>query len=372
VKIVDVETIMLANPEVLDKSDGSQDTAVIRVTTDEGITGIGEADSSPWVIKAIIEAKTSHPICRGLKEMVIGEDPFDVARIWEKMYQGTLHYGRRGAAIHAMSGIDLALWDIMGKAVGKPVYKLLGACYRNEIRAYSSSLFGETIEETGRLARDFVDRGFTAVKFGWAPLGQDPDYDVALVKEIRKAVGPDVDVMIDAGLIWDYKTALQMAERFAEYNIFWLEEPLHPDDLDGYARLSDATKVRIAAGEQESSRFSFLDLMDRGKIDIVQVDVTRCGGLTEAMRIAHLAEDRHKPVVNHSFTTGINLAASLHFTAALKNAFILEYCESPSPMRRSITKQTFEAVDGIVKVPEEPGLGVDLDEDAVAKYRIGG
>ncbi len=369
-KIIDVETIMLANPEVLDKSDGSQDTAVIRVTTDEGITGIGEADSSPWVVNAIIEAKTSHPICRGLREMVIGEDPFDRERIWEKMYHGTLHYGRRGAAIHAMSGIDLALWDIMGKAVGKPVYQLLGACYRKEIRAYSSSLFGETLEETGRLARDMVANGFTAVKFGWAPLGQDSEYDEALVREIRTAVGPDIDVMIDAGFVWDLKTAIRMAKRFSEYNIFWLEEPLHPDDLDGYARLSESVDVRIAAGEQESSRFSFLDLMDRGRIDVVQVDVTRCGGLTEAMRIARLAEDRHKPVVNHSFTTGINLAASLHFTAALKNAFILEYCVSPSPMRRSLTKQRFEAVDGMVKIPEEPGLGVELDEEAVAKYRI--
>ncbi|MFC1542179.1 mandelate racemase/muconate lactonizing enzyme family protein, partial [Candidatus Latescibacterota bacterium] len=172
------------------------------------------------------------------------------------------------------------------------------------------------------------------------------------------------------GMIWDSKTALRRAKRFSDYNIYWLEEPLHPDDLDGYARLSNATEVRIAAGEQESSRFSFLDLMDRGKIDIVQVDVTRCGGLTEAMRIAQLAADRHKQIVNHSFTTNINLAASLHFSAALKNAFILEYCVSPSPMRRNLTKQKFEAVDGIVRVPEEPGLGVELDEEAIAKYRV--
>jgi len=369
-KIVDVETIMLANPDVLQRSDGSQDTAVILVRTDEGITGIGEADSSPWVIKAIIEAKTSHPICRGLKEIVIGEDPFEISRIWEKMYYGTLHYGRRGAALHAMSGIDLALWDIMGKATGKPVYQLLGACYRNEIRAYASSLFGESLKETGDMARNYVDQGFTAVKFGWEPLGKDPDNDVALVKEIRKAVGDDVDVMIDAGLVWDSKTALQMAKRFSEYNIYWLEEPLHPDDLDGYARLSQATDVRIAAGEQESSRYSFLDLMDRGKIDIVQVDVTRCGGLTEAMRIAQLAADRHRPIVNHSFTSGINLAASLHFSAALANAFILEYCVSQSPLRKKLTKQTFEAVNGMVKVPEEPGLGIELDEDTVARFRI--
>ncbi|MFC1694407.1 enolase C-terminal domain-like protein, partial [Candidatus Latescibacterota bacterium] len=141
-------------------------------------------------------------------------------------------------------------------------------------------------------------------------------------------------------------------------------------DLDGYAKLTRATEVRIAAGEQETSRYSFLDLMDRGQIDIVQVDVSRCGGLTEAMRIASLAKDRHRPVVNHSFTSGINLAASLHFTAALPNAFILEYCVSQSELHKSLTKQSFEVVDGIVKVPEEPGLGVELDIKTVERYHI--
>lgn len=369
-KIVDVETMILALPDILERTDGSQDTVVVRVTTDEGITGIGEVDSSPWIVKAVIEARKSHTLCRGLKEIVIGENPFHIAQIWEKMYQGSIYFGRRGAAIQAMSGIDIALWDILGKATGKPVYELLGACYRKEIRAYASSLFGDSVKDTGRMARNYIDQGFTAVKFGWEPLGKDPDTDVALVKEIRQAVGPDKDVMIDAGLVWDAKTALQMAKRFSEYNIYWLEEPLHPDDLDGYARLAQGTEVRIAAGEEESERHSFIDLMDCGQIDIVQVDVTRCGGLTEALRIAQLAHDRHKPVVNHSFKSGINLAASLHFLAAIPNAFIFEYCVSQSPLRQNLTKQKFEVTGGVVKVPEEPGLGVDLDETTISKYRI--
>lgn len=369
-KIVDVETMILALPEISEKCDGSQDTAVVRITTDEGISGIGEVDSSPWVAKAIIEAKQSHKICCGLKELIIGEDPSRIIQLWDKMYQGSIFFGRRGAAIQAMSGIDLALWDILGKAQGKPVYELLGACYRKEVRAYASSLFGETVKETGELAESFVKQGFTAVKFGWDPMGQDPETDVALVREIRSAVGKDVDILIDAGLVWDAKTALQRARQFSEYNIFWLEEPLHPDDLDGYARLSEGTDVRIAAGEEESSRLSFIELMDRGKIDIVQIDVTRCGGLTEAMRIAQLAADRHKPVVNHSFKTGINLAASLHFLAAVPNAFILEYCVSQSLLRKTLTKQKFEIVNGMAQVPQEPGLGIELDENVVKKYRI--
>jgi L-alanine-DL-glutamate epimerase-like enolase superfamily enzyme len=369
-KITDVEVMILSLPEIVERTDGSQDTAVVRVTTDEGITGIGEVDSSPWIVKAVIEARKSHTICRGLREIVLGEDPFQISRIWEKMYQGSLYFGRRGVAIQAMSGIDLALWDIMGKALKMPVWRLLGAGWRTEIRAYASSLFGETREETGRMAREYVDSGFTAVKFGWEPIGKDPEQDVALVREIRRAVGPAVDVMIDAGLVWDAKTAIRMAERFSEYHITWLEEPLHPDDLDGYARLSRATSVRIAAGEEESSRHSYIDLMDRGNIDVVQVDVTRCGGLTEAMRIAGLAADRHRPVVNHSFKSGINIAASLHFIAAVPNAFIFEYCASRSPLRQDLTRQKFEVVDGMVAIPQEPGLGVDLDDDIVTKYRV--
>lgn len=369
-KIVDVETIILALPEILERTDGSQDTVIVRVTTDEGIVGVGEVDSSPWVIKAIIEARKSHTICCGLKELVMGEDPFQISRIWEKMYQGSIYYGRRSAAIHAMSGIDLALWDLMGKATGRPVCEMLGACYRKEVRAYASSLFGESIKETGQMARDYIDQGFTAVKFGWEPIGQDPENDVALVKEIREAVGPRTDVMIDAGFAWDAKTAIQMAKRFSDYNIYWLEEPLHPDDLDGYARLTNGTDVRIAAGEEESSRLSYLDLMDRGCVDIVQVDVTRCGGLTEAIRIAQLAADRHRPVVNHSFKSGISIAASLHFLAAVPNAFILEYCVSQSPLRQNLTKQKFELEAGVVKVPDGPGLGVELDESVIAKYRV--
>ncbi|MBI3911084.1 MAG: mandelate racemase/muconate lactonizing enzyme family protein [Armatimonadetes bacterium] len=369
-KITDVEAIYLRLPVIEERCDGTQDTLVVRVHTDAGLTGVGEADSAPLVVRAIVEAPVSHTIQRGLRELLLGENPLEIERLWEKMYQGTLFFGRRAAAIQAMSGVDIALWDIAGKAYGQPAHRLLGGAYRQRVRAYASSLFGATPEETGRLAAGFRDQGFTAVKFGWAPMGQDEATDVALVREARRGAGRDMDVLIDAGCVWDSKTAIQRARRFQEYGIYWLEEPLHPDDLEGYARLATSVDVRIAAGEEESSRHSYVDLMDRGKIDVVQVDVTRCGGLTEARRIAWLAHDRHLPVVNHSFKTGINLAASLHFVATAPNGFILEYPITPSPLRDQLTREKFPVVDGYVTIPDAPGLGVTLDEETVSRYRV--
>ena len=370
-KIVDVEVIILALPDIKERTDGTQDTVIVRVSTDEGIVGYGEIDSSPWIVKAIIEAPPSHTLCRGLAEIVRGCDPFDVSELWERMYQGSIYYGRRGAAIQAMSGIDIALWDIIGKAEEKPVHKIFGGSFRSSVRAYASSLFGDSVKETGELARRYIDEGFSAVKFGWEPFGDDPVQDEALVREIRSAVGDSVDVMIDAGFAWDAKAALSMSKRLEGYNLYWIEEPLHPDNLDGYARLSEGSTIRIAAGEEESSRHSYIDLMDRGKIDIVQIDVTRCGGLTEAMRIAQLAQDRHKPVVNHSFKTGINISASLHLLAAIPNAFIFEYSVSDSPLRRKLTNEQFEIVDGKVSVPDAPGLGITINDDIINRYRVG-
>jgi L-alanine-DL-glutamate epimerase-like enolase superfamily enzyme len=269
-----------------------------------------------------------------------------------------------------MSGVDIALWDIAGQVAGRPIHAMLGASVHSQLRAYASSLWGPTPEATRELAARFRDEGFTAAKFGWAPMGPDEALDVALVRAARQGLGPGADLMVDAGCVWDVKTAVRRARRFAEENVFWLEEPLPPDDLEGYARLSAATEMRIAAGEEESGRHAYRDLMDRGRIDVVQVDVTRCGGLTEARRIAHLAADRNLPVVNHSFKTGINLAASLHWLASLPNAFILEYSVAPSPLRESLTRETFPVEDGRVAVPQAPGLGVTLDEEIVSRYRV--
>ncbi|MEO7143955.1 MAG: mandelate racemase/muconate lactonizing enzyme family protein, partial [Bryobacteraceae bacterium] len=300
----------------------------------------------------------------------IGEDPFETEKIWHKMYRGNIYGGRRGVGFHAMSGIDMALWDIKGKALGLPVWKLLGGGFHEKIRCYASSLFGPTPRETGELARRYSGKGFTAVKFGWDPMGRDEATDIALVHEARKGLGDAGDLMIDAGLAWDSKTALQRANAFAEERIFWLEEPLRPDDYEGYRRLAESTPVRIAAGEEESSRQSFIDLMDRGRIDVVQVDLTRCGGFTEAMKIAALAWDRGLPVANHGFTTYINVTAALHWLNSIPNALICEFvAEEETNLRECITKQKLRARDGYLDVPREPGLGIELDEEAIARFR---
>ncbi|MBI3667130.1 MAG: mandelate racemase/muconate lactonizing enzyme family protein [Acidobacteria bacterium] len=370
-KITNVEAIYLRLPQVKEQCDSGQDALIVKVSTDAGITGIGEVDSAPLAVKGAIEGPFSHTTASGLRELLIGEDPFQTEYLWYKMYRKNTYGGRRGVAIHAMSGIDMALWDIKGKALGQPIWRLLGGGFHRRIRPYASSLFGATPEETGERARRFLDRGFTAVKFGWDPMGRDEKTDIALVREARRGLGGDADLMIDAGLVWDAKTAIQRARAFSQYNIFWLEEPLLPDDYEGYRKLSEATEVRIAAGEEESNRLSFLELMDRGRIDIVQVDLTRVGGFTEAMKIASLAVDRGLPVVNHGFTTYINVAAALHFLNSIPNSFILEFVvEEGTTLRDRITRQKIVARDGYLDIPDAPGLGIDLDEDGVAQYRV--
>ncbi|MBL8175509.1 MAG: mandelate racemase/muconate lactonizing enzyme family protein [Bryobacterales bacterium] len=370
-KITKVEAMYLRLPAVKEQCDSGQDALIVRVETDAGITGLGEVDSAPMAVKGVIEGPYSHTITCGLGHLAVGEDPFATEKIWHKMYTANVYSGRRGIAIHAMSGIDMALWDIKGKALGMPVWKLLGGGFHSRIRCYASSLFGATPEATGELARRFRGRGFDAVKFGWHPMGQDERTDLALVREARRGLGDDADLMIDAGLVWDAKTALQRANAFAEQRIFWLEEPLRADDYEGYRKLSEAASVRIAAGEEESNRLSYLELMDRGRIDVVQVDLTRCGGFTEGMKIAALAQDRGLPVANHGFTTYINVMAALHWLNSIPNALICEFvAEEETNLREQITRQRVRARDGWLDIPQEPGLGIDLDEDAIRRYRV--
>ena len=370
-KITDVRAIHLSLPTIAKRSDGTQDALIVLVETDAGITGVGEVDSSPLAAKAAIEAPMSNSITSGLREVVVGHDPFEIERLWHAMYQASRYAGRRGLFVHAMSGIDLALWDILGKALELPVHTLLGGAFRRKVRAYASTLFGDSVAATADRARRVVDDGFTAVKFGWDPMGQDPNHDEALVAGIREAVGPDVDVLIDAGQCWDTKSAIGMARRFEKYDIYWLEEPLRPDNVEGYGELARATPLRIAAGEAESDRHSYQHLMDVGRIDVVQFDVTRTGGLTEAKKIAWAAYDRGRAVVNHSFTTDVNIAASLSLLAAIPEAPFLEYCVESSPIRDELVRNPYRAVDGYVSLRDDPGLGVEIDTDVLERFAVG-
>ncbi|MBI5800244.1 MAG: mandelate racemase/muconate lactonizing enzyme family protein [Verrucomicrobia bacterium] len=370
-KITNVEAIYVSQKVVRAQCDSGQDALIVKVSTDAGITGIGEVDSAPLAAKAVIEGPFSHTISTGLKHLLIGQDPFETERLWHQMYHRTIYSGRRGIGLHAMSGIDLALWDIKGKALGLPVWKLLGGGFQKQIRCYASSLFGATPKATGELAKRIRAKGFSAVKFGWAPMGTDAKTDVDLVRQARKGFGTDGDVMIDAGLVWDARTAIQRAKAFAEFGVFWLEEPLPPDDYEGYAKLTAASPVHIAAGEQESGRQSFLDLMDKGRVDIAQVDLTRCGGFTEAMKIASLAADRGLKVANHGFSTYINVHAALHWLNAIPNALIAEFVvQENTSLREFLTKGHVRMKDGHLPVPDAPGLGLELDEEQVRKHRV--
>lgn len=368
-KITDVEAIYLRPPTIEDRTDSSQDALLVRITTDEGLSGIGEVDSCPAVVKAIIEAPKSHTQVHGLRELLIGQDPLDTAVLWRRMYEGTLYYGRSGAVIQAMAGVDLALWDLKGKALRKPVYQLLGGAFQKRLPAYASHMFAFTPEETAALARESVANGFRAVKFGWEPFGRDPALDFAMVRSIRDAVGDSVEVMVDAGLAWDAKTALSRIALLEPFRIFWLEEPLLPDDLRGYRFVTAHSPVKIAAGEQECTVAGFLRLMDEARVDVVQIDVTRVG-LTQAVQVAALALERGLRVCNHNFTTGVNTAASLHFLAAAANALYLEYCVEKGELTRHLVKNTPPVIDGMVSVPEGPGLGVEIDWDLVERFAV--
>ncbi len=371
-KITEVEAIELRLPEseVLDKASGAQNSLIIKVHTDEGIVGLGEVDSSARVAKAVIEAPFSHTLVSGLGRVLIGMNPLDIRVINEKLYQASFYYGRRGVVVHAIGGIDIALWDIVGKYCNLPVYQLLGGAFYKKIRAYASILFGRDGDETCEIGKRWINRGFTAVKFGWAPMGQSEKMDLQLVEGARRGVGDENDVLIDAGCCWDTMTAIRRAKQFEDYRILWLEEPLDQDNLEGYRKLTAVSSIPIAAGEGDSGRFAWRDLIERGGIGVAQIDLAR-NGFTEAVRIADIAEDHGLRVVNHFYTTGINLAAGLHWLSSRKTAFIFEYCVEESALRLGVTKQKMDIdADGFVHVPEGPGLGVDLNEEIVERYRV--
>jgi len=328
------------------------------------------------VIKAIFDAPYSHTLACGLRELLVGEDPRDIERLWEKMYRGTLYFGRRGAAIHAISGADIALWDLMGKITGLPVCQLLGGAYRRRLPAYSSDLMPDDPDTAARRATELAEAGFTHFKFGWGGLGKSEVQDVALAKAVRRAIGDDAEMMLDIGLCWDAATAEQRVRRLEEFRPYWIEEPLPPDDLGGYARLADAVATRIAAGEESATCWEFADLMDRGRIDVVQVDVSRAGGLTESRRIAQMAHQRNLPCIPHAYSTGVLLAASLHWAASIPNGSLVEYTVEESPLATGLTgtgllREPLRAVGGWLTVPDAPGLGIELDEELIAKYRVG-
>jgi L-alanine-DL-glutamate epimerase-like enolase superfamily enzyme len=367
-KITEVVCQILRIPNVQAKTASSQDSVLVRIRTDSGIEGIGEADSSPEVVKAIIDAPFSHNIACGLRQLLVGEDPLEHERLWQKMYRRTMYFGRKAVGITAMAAVDVALWDIKGKAFGQPIHRLLGGKQHDRIRGYASILFGRDGKETRDIARGWVAAGYSAVKFGWEPMGQSEKLDIELVRGAREGLG-DAMLLIDAGCVWDARTALQRAHAFAEFKPGWLEEPLREDDIDGYVWLRDHSPVPIAAGEGECGRESFRPFIDRRALDVYQVDLSRCG-FTDAAYIRARVEEIGARLCNHSYTSPVTVAACAHWLTTCRDAFVFEDCVEDSPLRHELTNEKVQSVDGWMRPPDGPGLGVTLNEDFIKKYLI--
>ena len=368
-KITDIEAIHLRLPKVKEAADGTQDCLIVRVHTDAGITGLGEVVSCSYVAKAVIESPRSAPFRHGLAAIVVGMNALDFNAIHAAMIEGVSWYGPGGVARQAMSGIDMALWDIRGKAEGKSVRKLLREDAADAVPAYASVLWPERPELVGESAGEFLAQGYQSVKYGWAPMGPDADLDEALVASAREVLGPGVNLMVDAGRAWDTETALGRVERFAKYNVFWLEEPLHPFDVAGYGELSTHSSIPIAGGEAMTLAVEYADLLRDGKIHFVQPDLGRVGGITGGEEIAAIAQETGARAVPHAFGTGVLLAASAQWAAAMDDP-LTEYTRAPSPLAQKLALHEMTFRNGALHLTDEPGLGVGLDEAVVAEFQV--
>jgi L-alanine-DL-glutamate epimerase-like enolase superfamily enzyme len=386
-KITAIDSHVLLAPDMkLDATSSAQDSFIVEIHTDEGISGIGETDVNPWIARACVEAPGTHTMGQSLRDMLIGEDPLDPPRLWEKLYVGSAMNGRRGAVINAIGALDIALWDICGKAARVPVYQLLGGPAKDAITPYASllppaptyELFKDRMIEWAVRAKQL---GFRAAKLELLLNGpyrhgslNEPDVRITeIVAAVRDAVGPEGKLMIDVGYAWDdAERAARTIRSWRDFNLFFVETPLRSDDLDGYARLHDLdVGTPIAAGEWLTTRFEFIELMDHGKVDIAQPDIGRVGGLTEARRVAALAADRGLTIVPHLWKTGVSVAAAAQFAAATPNCPFVEFLPpelSDSPLRRELTLDNFVVVDGRIPLPNAPGIGVEINREALRRF----
>lgn len=301
-KITNVEVLVLKSPGLYRSPDADEEAigptymGLVKVTTDAGITGYSDMETAAPVAKAAVEApQWSEPGMEcfdGLASLLIGENPLEIERLWYKMYRGSIYYGRRGVAIQAISAIDIALWDICGKFYSQPVCVLLGARWHDKIRAYASTLFRPAPEAMRAATLRYLDQGFTAIKFGWGVFGEDPRRDVELVEAARLAMGERNDLLVDTGWFVDRtpKQAIQVVRSLEPFRPFFIEEILNPEDYDGYRRVAEAVATPIACGEQEATEWGFRDLIERAHVDILQPDLTRCGGLTVGRKIVHMED----------------------------------------------------------------------------------
>lgn len=337
---------------------------LVEVHTDSGISGFGSCFTSGTLIKGAVEL---------LWPLLKGQAANEPERVSESLHQATFWQGRGGSVTHAISGIDIALWDIMGKACGQSISRLMGGNYRNRIKPYGSILFDEPDALTKNL-ESVVDRGFRAIKMGWRPFGRrDRAFDELLVRTARQTVGDSVELMVDAGgseQFWPHGTnwARNTAEMLADYNIVWFEEALPPDDIDGFVELTRVSPVPISGGEVLTRRQGFQPWLERHAVDIIQPDVTKNGGLSEFRRIAHLAQDHNVQVVPHGWNTAIGLAADLQISAFLPVARYVEYLTPCAYIDHLTTEPFLIDSEGFLTIPDRPGLGVTIDPEKLRRF----
>jgi L-rhamnonate dehydratase len=375
VKITGVETIALSDP-------GKYDFTVVRVKTDAGVDGIGQAESPALIIDAIVRYR------RGLEALLLGENPLDVERLWQKMYHGAGHWGRRGIAIAAIGAVETALWDIAGKLLERPVADLIWRSFasvkttpeiRKRVCPYATVYYpGNTEQEIRHRFRVAVDRGFQAVKFEETPDGfahRDTKNDVRLIRLVREVIGEDRLLMIDAQNAWnDVGAAIATCKAIEPFDVYLIEAPFPPDNVEALKRLASATSIRVAAGDWGfTTRFDFFDLIDRGGVGVVQPSTVRSGGISEIVKIAEAAFRHGVSCIPHCWCHMIGVAAAVHLAAVLPN---MPYIEYPVAFPRSalisdlLTPALTLGADGLLEVPSRSGLGFTLNEDVVERYRV--
>jgi L-alanine-DL-glutamate epimerase-like enolase superfamily enzyme len=383
-KIAAVEVIPVAAPgQARNDLDGTVDTVIVRLTDEDGRTGIGETDAPPAVVKSFIEMPTAHLWSRNAGEILLGADPVETAALWQKLYEGTFWPGRRGLGIHALSAIDIALYDLAGKALGLPAYKLLGGARRERLRPYCTIYPGlaqgrpvsALMAEIGRQFEAALAAGFRAVKMEvlFYDLVSDAEL-VGLIKEGRRMLGEGILMALDFGYRWtSWHDAKWVLDRVADCDIYFAEATLQHDDLAGHAKLAARSAIRICGAEAAATRFEVREWLERGGVSVVQPNIGRGGGLTEIRRIAELCELHGAEVIPHGWKTGITSAVGRHFQAACPAAPLFEYVSPKvfdSPLRRELVSPEPVLNDGFMELPTAPGLGIELNEALVERWRI--
>ena len=368
-KITSIEPIKLRFFPKAPLKDGlagipSREVFLVQVHTDEGIVGLGEGFALGMMDS--LEAITMET----LAPMLIGADPLKIEHLWTKMYLGTARYGRRGIMMAAISAVDIALWDILGKSTGMPVYRLLGAAH-DSLTPYASAGYymdGKGLAELRAEFRGYKEQGFCVMKMKVG--AASPLEDARRIAAVREELGDDGQLGVDANNAWDYPTALKMARVCEEQDVLFLEEPLSSDFMQDSIRLAASTDVPIAGYETNLTHYGMRDFIAQDAVDIVQTDAIWTGGITEARRVGILAESWGKQMIPHFSAGMVSLAANISVGMSLPNVRLMEYTLDENPLRSQLCTQSIVMQDGVVRAFEKPGLGLELNQDTVARYRV--